>query len=586
MYKFGSFCNIFTHDIICNNKMLKFTKMYSLCVYFLRMAPAKKKGLISNVADCGPQSKREKHYTSSTLRTALKKVVSEKWTVYKASKEFNIPWSTLKDYLKKYSSEGGDEPVCLEKISKLKRGPSFVFDPNMEQQLLRFILKMQELGFGLSANQVRHQAFLLAEASGARHPFNKTKQMAGWWWWMGFKTRYNLSLREPENLSMQRATMSNRVMINDFYDKVSELFKNLDLFDKPERLWNADETGLCFVMKSSKVVTTVGKKYVYRRTFGERGVTTTFLGCVNAAGLSVPPLIIFKGVRMMDGLKENLPPGAICRLSDKGWINTEIFQDWFDHFLKHIPAERPSVLFMDSHASHLSPALLSKAAENDIHLVTFPSHTTHLLQPLDVSVYKSLKSAFREEIYKFMKQNPQERPGRMDFNGLMTPAYLKSFSPSNIIGGFKKTGIFPFNIGVIPDSALAPSETTEEMPTDISQRDNPNQETTTEVNLQSLFQTPKSNKKRKATKICPKAKVYSPKGKDLAVPGPSNSNISGPTTKKKTNFNFIPVMMTVVKHVVENTWMMLRAKMELNGYNVTFVKFGTIVTAKMLRQTK
>lgn len=45
-------------------------------------------------------------------------------------------------------------------------------------------------------------------------------------------------------------------------------------------------------------------------------------------------------------------------------------------------------------------------------------------------------------------------------------------------------------------------------------------------------------------------------------------------------------MMTVVKHVVENTWMMLRAKMELNGYNVTFVKFGTIVTAKMLRQTK
>jgi hypothetical protein len=45
---------------------------------------------------------------------------------------------------------------------------------------------------------------------------------------------------------------------------------------------------------------------------------------------------------------------------------------------------------MDSHASHVTPQILSKASENGIHLVTFPSHTTHLLQSLDVGVYKPL----------------------------------------------------------------------------------------------------------------------------------------------------------------------------------------------------
>ena len=91
---------------------------------------------------------------------------------------------------------------------------------------------------------------------------------------------------------------------------------------------------------------------------------------------------------------------SLVHLSPKGWISADLFAEWFQHFIKCIPSQRPVVLFMDSHASHISPKILSEASENGIHLVTFSSHTTHLLQLLDVGVYKPLNKGWRKEVEK------------------------------------------------------------------------------------------------------------------------------------------------------------------------------------------
>jgi hypothetical protein len=38
--------------------------------------------------------------------------------------------------------------------------------------------------------------------------------------------------------------------------------------------------------------------YVYKQNSGDKGVTITLLCCVCASGMSIPPVVIFKGVRM------------------------------------------------------------------------------------------------------------------------------------------------------------------------------------------------------------------------------------------------------------------------------------------------
>ena len=52
---------------------------------------------------------------------------------------------------------------------------------------------------------------------------------------------------------------------------------------------------------------------------------------------------------------------------------------------------RTCLLLMDGHGSHITPEVIKLATENNVILFTFAAHTSHACQPLDVSVYKSLK---------------------------------------------------------------------------------------------------------------------------------------------------------------------------------------------------
>lgn len=108
--------------------------------------------------------------------------------------------------------------------------------------------------------------------------------------------------KAAENLSYYRANNANREVLNDFYDKLKECYDKVGSTIKPSQIWNCDETGLSYVVKSDKVVTKVVKKYVYNRVIADKAETHTVLPCVNAAGEFGPLLIIFKGVRMSAAL--------------------------------------------------------------------------------------------------------------------------------------------------------------------------------------------------------------------------------------------------------------------------------------------
>jgi len=88
---------------------------------------------------------------------------------------------------------------------------------------------------------------------------------------------------------------------------------------------------------------------------------------------------------MIERLAETYMP-SLVRLSPKGWVKADLFAEWFQHFIECIPSHSPVALFMDSRASHITPEILSEAPNNGIRFLTFPAHTTHLLQPLDVGV--------------------------------------------------------------------------------------------------------------------------------------------------------------------------------------------------------
>lgn len=115
-----------------------------------------------------------------------------------------------------------------------------------------------------------------------------------------------------------------------------------------------------------------------------------------------------------------------------------MFLEWFQFFIDMITSDRPIILLMDFHASHISPSVISLAKENQIFLFTFPIHTSHLLQPLDVGVYKSLKTNSTSSLNEYMKEKPGDKLNRTNLHNLLNPAFIKSFSAQYIINLFLK----------------------------------------------------------------------------------------------------------------------------------------------------
>ena len=81
--------------------------------------------------------------------------------------------------------------------------------------------------------------------------------------------------------------------------------------------------------------------------------------------LCISPMMIYP--------RKQLPPanfheGAIAHTlfvnSSNGWINSDLFLQWFGFFLQHIPPTRPVLLIMDGHGSHMSIDLIELAQSN------------------------------------------------------------------------------------------------------------------------------------------------------------------------------------------------------------------------------
>ena len=162
----------------------------------------------------------------------------------------------------------------------------------------------------------------------------------------------------------------------------------------------------------------------------------TVLSCANAAGYCIPPFIIFGCKNLSPEMVREEIPGTIYGLSDSGWMDRELFLDWFtQHFLMHAPSARPLILLMDGHSSHYDPTTISIAAEEKVILFLLPPNTTHLTQPLDKSGFGPLKNKWKEVCHKFIPKNPGRVITPRDFSPLFSQAWHEAMSMKTICHG-------------------------------------------------------------------------------------------------------------------------------------------------------
>ncbi|KAJ4425643.1 hypothetical protein ANN_27839 [Periplaneta americana] len=228
-----------------------------------------------------------------------------------------------------------------------------VFTPGEELSLCSYLNKVAGMQYGLSFTDTRMLAYGFAAANNKQLLSNWSEEkMTGKEWLHSFMKRHKLSLRQPEATSLSRATSFKKFNIDKFFSDLKSTYEKFGL--GLEDVYNLDETSITTVQKHGKVVSPCGQKQGH--------------------------------------LLHNAPPGSRGAAHTSGWMTGDIFVSVLEHFIKHERSckEKPKLLILDNHESHISIRAVSFAKENG-------------------------------EAYPF------------------------AFTPHNIIKGFKFTRIMPFN---------------------------------------------------------------------------------------------------------------------------------------------
>lgn len=125
------------------------------------------------------------------------------------------------------------------------------------------------------------------------------------------------------------------------------------------------------------------------------------------------------------------------------------------------------MLIGDNLSSHLSLEVIRACEQNDISFIFLPPNSTHLCQPLDVSFFRPLKTAWRQILTSRKKTEGRKQAAipKDTFPRLLRQLNecISDNAESNIKSGFLKCGIVPLNrekvLERLPEEPTAETET-------------------------------------------------------------------------------------------------------------------------------
>lgn len=116
-------------------------------------------------------------------------------------------------------------------------------------------------------------------------------------------------------------------------------------------------------------------------------------------------------------------------------MNSDLFAEVMAHFVKYTMSskENPTLLIFDNHESHLSVKALDIAKENGVIILTLPPHSSHKLQPLDISVFGPFKRFYNDAIQSHLLSHPGTPISIYDVAHCVAIAHERAATPNNSI---------------------------------------------------------------------------------------------------------------------------------------------------------
>ena len=362
-------------------------------------------------------------------------------SIRRASLEFNIPKSTLNDKLT------GKTPVDAGRV-----GPPSMLTTDEEEALVKYIKSSSRRALPVTRASVLNDVSEILQKEldrgvQRRLPPHMTGVKPSGRWWNLFKRRHpNLPYNTSNALSLARKNVS-RASVEQWFWYTQRYFieiGQLPVLSDPSRMFNMDE-----VISNGQCNTTM---------MAEDKTNLTVLSMVCADGRLPPPCIVYPGVKVEYMVIAALPPSdeLDCNIghSTNGHLTKEVLYEYlcgsFHKWLERHNVQRPVVVWTDWHETRINYHLATKLEDLGIILFGLPLKTSQVLKPVEVTIRRPLREAWKLTIDRWHRDYPERRFGVVDFAPVFLPTYYNAVSPQNIVRGFRVCGLCPFDYS-IPD---------------------------------------------------------------------------------------------------------------------------------------
>ncbi len=400
-------------------------------------------------------------WTPEQMRQAWMLVDEHNYSVSAAARRANIPVSTFKDRarkLKQAKAEGKDLTPFFGHMSGGKSLPR-LFSLAEEDELTAHLMIMADSGFGITPQEFRgtvHQWAKLLGKSVSQERDEVSYNFQNW-----FAERHpELKIMGPSEISKYRATAPSREAVESFFELVENLYNKYKF--QPNQIFNIDETGMTDQPKGQKI-------FCRRKGIplcivpGERGQLTTVMAFASVAGTQSAPMLIMKGKQVLEHWKTYMPPSWYLFASDSGYVNKDIFLSAGRIFIRFLEKQKllgqHVVLFLDGHPSHsFNYKFAMMMAAHKIHVVTFPPHCTHFMQPYDACILAKLKSTWQSSLRAWNREHVTKKLNKEQFFIPFHRAWRTTMTPQLLQAGFRQVGLWPLDPERISDNWFTVSE--------------------------------------------------------------------------------------------------------------------------------
>ena len=318
--------------------------------------------------------------------------------------------------------------------------------PWQEENLVDWILIQGALGVPPTHAQICLFVSRILINNGDTQPLGKR-------WMQGFFAR------NPQVKTLRGKSIDSRRVNGASAENIKAFFQLLSIPKvqaiKPCNRWNMDETGIMQGHRGNGLV--VGKssrKHILVKSAGSRE-WVTIIEAVGAEGASLPPLVIFRGKDVQQQwFPDSLEEWESWRFitSPNGWTSNDISQKWLEDIFIPLTARdppEPRLLVLDGHGSHETDEFMFRCFEEDIYLTYLPAHSSHVLQPLDLSVFSPIKTIYKQQLALLghIDTDTETTPhNKQRFLSCYNAARKKALESKTVQSGWKATGLWPVNI--------------------------------------------------------------------------------------------------------------------------------------------